>query len=80
MLFFHIASAADWSAAHLDGSYTQSTRGRTLADEGFIHCSRYFQIQPVLDRFYADYEGRLSLLTINPRAADLAVAIRRGAR
>jgi len=67
MLFFHIASAADWSAAHLDGSYAQSTRDRTLADEGFIHCSRYFQVQPVLDGFYADYEGRLSLLTINPR-------------
>lgn len=67
MLFFHIASAADWSASHLDDSYQQSTRGRSLADEGFIHCSRYFQIQPVLDRYYADYRGRLSLLTINPR-------------
>lgn len=67
MLFFHIASAADWSASHLDGDYRESTRDRSLADEGFIHCSRYFQIQPVLDSFYADYQGRLVLLTINPR-------------
>jgi uncharacterized protein (DUF952 family) len=67
MLFFHVASTADWAAAHLDGTYAHSTRDMTLAEQGFIHCSRYFQVQQVLDRFYADYEGRLSLLTINPR-------------
>lgn len=67
MLFFHIASAADWSAAHLDGRYATSTRDTTLADEGFIHCSRYFQVQGVLDDFYTDHDGKLSLLTINPR-------------
>ena len=32
-----------------------------------MHCSRYFQVQRVLDAFYTGYEGRLSLLTINPR-------------
>jgi len=67
MLFFHIASTADWSAAHLDGRYSTSTRDTSLADEGFIHCSRYLQVQGVLDHFYADYEGKLSLLTVNPR-------------
>lgn len=67
MLFFHIASSSDWTGAHLDGAYTTSTRGRSLADEGFIHCSRYIQIDSVLEAFYSDFEGRLALLTINPR-------------
>jgi uncharacterized protein (DUF952 family)/L-amino acid N-acyltransferase YncA len=67
MLIFHIAVTADWSASHLDGAYTMSTRGVSLAEQGFIHCSRYFQIGTVLDNFYADYDGRLTLLTINPR-------------
>jgi uncharacterized protein (DUF952 family)/L-amino acid N-acyltransferase YncA len=67
MLFFHIAALSDWTAAQLDGSYTTSTRGRSLADEGFIHCSRYLQIDGVLDSFYGDYEGRLTLLTVSPR-------------
>lgn len=67
MLFFHIASTSDWSAAHLDGAYSRSTRDMSLAEQGFIHCSRYFQVQSVLERYYADHAGKLSLLTINPR-------------
>jgi uncharacterized protein (DUF952 family)/GNAT superfamily N-acetyltransferase len=67
MLIFHVATHADWSGAQLEGAYTMSTRGRTLQDEGFIHCSRYFQVDDILRRYYSDYEGRLTLLTINPR-------------
>lgn len=67
MLIFHIASVSEWTAAHLDGAYTASTRDKSLAEQGFIHCSRYFQISEVLDTHYHDYEGRLTLLTINPR-------------
>jgi glutathione S-transferase len=67
MLIFHIASVSDWAAAHLEGAYTTSTRGVSLAEEGFIHCSRYFQITTVLDSFYADHQGSLAVLTINPR-------------
>ena len=37
---FHLALASDWAAAHEAGAYTISTRGRTLAEEGFIHASR----------------------------------------
>ena len=36
---FHIALPEDWVAAQVAGAYTVSTRGRTLADEGYIHCS-----------------------------------------
>jgi glutathione S-transferase len=67
MLIFHVATHADWSGAILDDGYRVSTLGRSLDDEGFIHCSRYFQIDDVLKAFYADYDGRLTLLTINPR-------------
>ena len=37
MQIFHIASASDWTAAQRSGTYTTSTRGRTLEQEGFIH-------------------------------------------
>jgi anti-anti-sigma factor len=51
---FHIALADDWAAAQASGEYTTSTRGRTLADEGFIHCSFADQVETTADRFYRD--------------------------
>jgi uncharacterized protein (DUF952 family) len=63
---FHIATVADWDAARRDGSYTTSTRGRTLAEEGFIHASRLDQVQPVFDRYYADAGEPLVLLVVDP--------------
>jgi uncharacterized protein (DUF952 family) len=63
---FHVATAADWEAAVREGAYTTSTRGRTLAEEGFIHASRHDQVQPVLDRWYADVDEPLVLLVIDP--------------
>lgn len=65
MRIFHIATAADWAAAQESGSYTTSTRGRTLAEEGFIHASRGDQWQGVRDRFYSDVEEPLVLLVID---------------
>jgi glutathione S-transferase len=50
----HIAMPDDWAAARLDTSYRMSTRGRTLADEGFIHCSTPRQVEAVANRFYRD--------------------------
>ena len=47
-------------------AYTTSTRGRTLAEEGFIHASRPEQVQPVLDRWYADVAEPLVLLVVDP--------------
>ena len=63
---FHIATLSDWQAARETGRYTTSTRGRSLAEEGFIHASRGDQWQGVRDRFYADVEEPLVLLTIDP--------------
>ena len=55
---FHIATAADWASAQRSGSYTTSTRGRTLEQEGFIHCSRREQVAAVWRSFYADARSR----------------------
>ena len=43
MRIFHIATAADWAEAQRTGSYTTSTRGRSLEQEGFVHASREFR-------------------------------------
>ncbi|SCL31041.1 DUF952 domain-containing protein [Micromonospora inyonensis] len=64
-MLFHIAEAADWQRAHEAGDYRMSTRGRTLADEGFIHASRCDQVLGVAEAFYAD-AGPLLLLHIDP--------------
>ena len=63
---FHIATAADWKAAQRSGSYTTSTRGRTLVEEGFIHASHADQWQGVRERFYAGVAEPLVLLAIDP--------------
>lgn len=62
---FHIATAADWAAAQATGRHTTSTRGRTLAEEGFLHASRGDQWEGVLQRFYADVTEPLVLLVID---------------
>ncbi len=65
MRIFHISTLADWRAAQKSGSYTTSTLGRTLAEEGFIHASRGDQWQGVRERFYADVDEPLVLLAID---------------
>lgn len=65
MRIFHIATLAQWEAARKSGSYTTSTYGVTLAQEGFIHASRRDQWQGVRERFYADVTEPLVLLTID---------------
>lgn len=65
MHLFHIATRADWDAARRDGTYTTSTRGRTLQDEGFIHASHRDQVSKVFKRYYRDAHEPLVLLTID---------------
>jgi uncharacterized protein (DUF952 family) len=52
-VIYHIASVADWKQARKDGAYTTSSRGRTLAGEGFIHASTAGQVSWVANSFYA---------------------------
>jgi uncharacterized protein (DUF952 family) len=70
---FHLAFATDWAAAQEAGAYTMSTRGRTLAEEGFIHCSRGDQWTTVRDRFYDDVTEPLLLLQIDTDRLDVPV-------
>lgn len=64
MKIHHIALESDWSAARKSGSYTTSTLGRTLADEGFIHASRPDQLQQVTHAFYGKVRQPLVRLDI----------------
>ncbi|WP_067833536.1 DUF952 domain-containing protein [Actinomadura kijaniata] len=72
----HIAEIARWEEARATGvSYTMSTLGRTLDEEGFIHCSADLdQARGVLSRFYADTDpATLALLVIDVSALDAPV-------
>ena len=69
---FHAALPDDWAAALPIGEYRMSTRGRTLDEEGFIHCSTEAQLVAVADRFYGDLDA-LVLLTVDPERVDAEI-------
>ncbi len=63
---YHLALQHEWSAAVSDDEpYRRSTLGRSLEDEGFIHCSFATQVQMIADLVY---RGRrdVVLLVIDP--------------
>ena len=62
---YHIALRGDWEAAETQGDYTISTRGRTLADEGFIHCSFAEQVDATAAHFSSDVDDAV-VLRIDP--------------
>ena len=64
---FHLALKADWETAQASGSYRISTRGMTLEQVGFIHCSWQEQVNATFERFYADARDVL-LLELDPAA------------
>ena len=59
---YHIATAPDWAQAQADGEYTTSTRGRTLAEQGFIHGSTAEQVAPVANKIYKGLPDLLVLV------------------
>jgi uncharacterized protein (DUF952 family) len=65
MEIYHLALASDWHAAVHAGDYRVSTRGATLEEQGFVHCSHADQWQAVRDAAYADVTEPLLLLTID---------------
>jgi uncharacterized protein (DUF952 family) len=63
---YHLALRDEWSEALESGAgYRRSTLGRSLDDEGFIHCSFATQVQMIADLVY---RGRhdVVLLVIDP--------------
>lgn len=71
-ILFHVALPEDWERARVVGAYTKSTRGRSLDDEGFIHCSYRHQVEQIANAFYADLPD-LVLLEIDPDELTVAV-------
>ncbi|MBA0050843.1 DUF952 domain-containing protein [Streptomyces sp. AJS327] len=67
----HITERSVWEAARADGVYEMSTRGRTLREVGFIHCSLPRQLPAVAELLYGDGE------TAGPRVdpAELVVLV-----
>jgi uncharacterized protein (DUF952 family) len=61
---FHLADRGEWLAAVGEGEYRVSTRGVTLAEQGFIHCSLRHQVRGVADAIFSDADD-LVLLVID---------------
>ena len=73
-MLFHIALPDDWTAAQATGRYTASTRGRTLDEEGYIHCSFAEQVAATAARFYGDLD-EVVVLQIDPDRLTSAVVV-----
>ena len=71
---YHLALPADWDDAGERGLYAVSTRGLSLADEGFIHCSFAHQIEPVANAWYRDLDELIIMrLDLEGLAAEVRV-------
>lgn len=71
---FHLAVAEEWAEAVARGAYERSTLGRSLAEEGFIHCSFRDQVQPVADRIHRGRDD-VVLLRIDRHRLDAEVRV-----
>jgi uncharacterized protein (DUF952 family) len=50
----HVMTPEDWAAFQAAGSSAVSTRGRTLEEEGFVHCSHAEQVDGIVEAFFGD--------------------------
>ncbi|HEY6745321.1 MAG TPA: DUF952 domain-containing protein [Mycobacteriales bacterium] len=74
---WHLAERAHWDEVRTTGWYERSTRGLSLADEGFVHCSYADQVAGVAAAYYAD-AGDLVLLRIDPVRVPAEVRVEGG--
>lgn len=72
----HITERPLWEAARESGTYEMSTRGRTLRDEGFIHCSLRHQLPSVARFLYGDHPDPDDLVVLVIDGDRLAVPLR----
>lgn len=75
---FHVVEREVWDDALRRGAYVWSTRGVTVADEGFVHLSRADQVAGTLALFYADVEGDLLLLVVDPELTAAEIKLEDG--
>jgi uncharacterized protein (DUF952 family) len=66
---FHITERPVWEAAVTAGEYRSSTRGQTLDEVGFIHCSFAGQLRGVADLVYGDADDLVVLVIDRERLA-----------
>jgi glutathione S-transferase len=59
---YHLALRQDWDNAVATGEYTRSTLGKSLADEGFIHCSFDSQVETIANLLYQGHHDVLLLV------------------
>ncbi len=69
---FHITERTSWEAALRTGRYRTSTRGVSLSEQGFIHCSLPHQLRTVAEYIYCDAED-LVVLVIDSERLDVPV-------
>jgi uncharacterized protein (DUF952 family)/nucleoside 2-deoxyribosyltransferase len=73
---FHLAERSSWTSAKSTGRYATSTRGQSLAEVGFIHCSFEPQVLPTAMRFYRDADPELFVvLVIDPSKLDAELVV-----
>lgn len=72
---FHVCAAADWAAAQTAGIYRQSTRGQSLDEVGFIHCSFADQVERIGALLYGDEPADLVVLVIDPKRVGVPVVV-----
>ena len=74
-LIYHLAVGTEWSeSVDLGTPYARSTLGKSLAEEGFIHCSFADQVREIADLVYAG-RGDVVLLVIDPSAVPAEIRI-----
>lgn len=71
---FHLALRDQWDEAGGEGSYRQSTIGRSLEEVGFIHASFAEQAQGVADAFYRGRDD-VVVLVIDPALVDVDIRV-----
>jgi glutathione S-transferase len=66
---YHLALRNEWDSAVETGEYTGSTLGKSLADEGFIHCSFAGQVDAIARLLYRGHHDVLLLVIDTSRVA-----------
>ncbi len=61
MRIFHLTTPEVWAEAQSAGSWTTSTRGVSLEQEGYIHCSEAHPVEGVRRRFFGDLDDLVLL-------------------
>jgi glutathione S-transferase len=72
----HLALADEWEdAVATGGPYRRSTIGRSLDDEGYVHCAFASQVAGVVGRFSRGREHDVLVLVLDPRRLDAELRV-----